>query len=237
MAEWVATGEFAVSTAPRNVETQFPEHLRPFFLDRAANLMRARRGQIILAEGSISTEVYMIVSGAVQISLFSLHGRETILAVMGPNMLFGEMAALDAEPRSANVAAIDDAVLAHMPGEDFRKLLAEVPVAGFWMAQQLAARVRSLTAKTFELANLPVSSRIQSELLRIGKEVTEDGETATIAKFPTHADLAARVGTHREAVTRELGLLAKEGLVTQSGRTCKLLSLSQLQQLFQRTQK
>lgn len=236
MVESVTTGDFVMSTASRNAETQFPAQLKSYFLERSETL-RIRRGQVILAEGSTSTEVYMIISGTVQISLFSLHGRETILSVMGPGMLFGEMAALDAQPRSANVAAIDDVVLAHMPGADFRAMLSEIPAAGFWMAQQLAARVRRMTEKTFELANLPVSSRIQSELLRMGKEVSKDGETATITQFPTHADLAARVGTHREAVTRELGLLAKEGLLSQSGRTCSLLSLSQLHQLFLRTQK
>ncbi len=225
-----------VTMATGDIETPFPAELRESFLLRS-NILRTRRGQIILAEGSTSDEVYLIMSGKVQISLFSLHGRETILRVMGPHMLFGELAALDAQPRSANVVALEETAIAHMAGVDFRAFLSEVPFAGFWMAQQLAARVRNLTEKTFELANLSVSSRIQSELLRMAKEVSRDGETATITTFPTHAELASRVGTHREAVTRELGLLAKEGMVSQAGRTFKLLSLTGLQQLLIRTQR
>ncbi len=223
-------------TAEADLETPFPPDLRESFLLRST-ILRTRRGQIILAEGSASDDVYLIVSGRVQISLFSLHGRETILRIMGPHMLFGELAALDAQPRSANVAAIEETAVAHMTGAEFRTFLSEVPFAGFWMAQQLAARVRNLTEKTFELANLSVSSRIQSELLRMAKEATTDGETATLTTFPTHAELASRVGTHREAVTRELGLLAKEGIVSQTGRTFRLLSLTGLQRLLIRTQR
>ena len=230
-----ATAAPATSSAGLDTEEPFPADLKEPFLARS-NALHVRRGQIILSEGSTSDDVYLIVSGKVQISLFSVHGRETILRVMGPGMLFGELAALDAQPRSANVAALEDTILAHLNGAAFRDFLSEVPVAGFWMAQQLAARVRNLTEKTFELANLSVSSRIQSELLRIAREVSGDGETAIIAEFPTHAELAARVGTHREAVTRELGLLAKEDIVSQSGRTLHILSLASLQNILARTQ-
>ena len=219
-----------------DAEEPFPAHLKEAFLSRSTPV-HVRRSQIILSEGSASDDVYLIVSGTVQISLFTMNGRETILRNMGPGMIFGELAALDAQPRSANVVALDDAVLAHLTGEAFRIFLSEVPVAGFWMAQQLSARVRNLTSKAFELANLPVNCRIQNELLRLAGEKDHDGETLTLDKFPTHAELAARLGTHREAVTRELGLLAKEGIVKQSGRTLRILSLPKLQIMQSRTQR
>jgi CRP-like cAMP-binding protein len=207
--------------------------LRDAYLARA-RLVKIRRGQIIIAEGSDSTEVYLICSGRVQISLFSPHGREVILREMGPNLIFGELAAIDRQARSANVVALEDSQLAHMRGEDFLLFLGEVPQAGLWMSQLLVARIRNLTARAFELATLPVAGRVHSELLRLARETGVEDDRLVIQPMPTHADLAARIGTHREAVTRELNLLAGEGIVHQSGRKVEILSVARLRALYDR---
>jgi CRP-like cAMP-binding protein len=207
--------------------------LRDAYLARA-RLVKIRRGQTIISEGSETTEVYLICSGRVQISLFSPHGREVIFREMGPNLIFGELAAIDRQARSANVVALEDSQLAHMRGEDFLAFLGEVPQAGLWMSQLLVARIRNLTARAFELATLPVAGRVHSELLRLARETGDEGDRPVIQPMPTHADLAARIGTHREAVTRELNMLAGEGILRQSGRKIEILSIARLQSLYDR---
>jgi CRP-like cAMP-binding protein len=211
----------------------FPVALRDAYLARA-RLIKVRRGQIIIAEGSETTEVYLIQSGRVQISLFSPHGREVILREMGRNLIFGELAAIDKQARSANVVAVEDSELALMRGEDFLDFLGAVPQAGLWMSQLLVARIRNLTARAFELATLPVAGRVHSELLRLARETGIEADRLEIQPMPTHADLAARIGTHREAVTRELNLLASEGIVRQSGRKVEILSVARLHALYDR---
>lgn len=218
----------------RDLEVTLPPALNDALRARGRQ-MPVRRGQIVIASDTQSTDVYLIVSGRVQISLLSSHGRETILRDMGPGRLFGELAAIDDQPRSANVVALDDSVLAVLSAPDFRDFLSNVPEAGFWMAQQLAGRVRNLTEKVFEMATMPVSHRLQSELTRLAIDAGIDDDRSIIAQVPTHADLAARIGTHREAVTRELGLLSNEGIVTQAGRKLTINSVSRLQALRART--
>ncbi len=214
-----------------HLDDVFPEDLVDSLLARSKRVHIKRR-QIVISEGSLSSEVFYIVRGRVQITLFSLHGRETILRDMGVGRIFGELAAIDDQPRSANVVALEDCELAMLTAPDFRDFLATVPRAGFWMAQQLARRVRDLTEKAFELATLPISSRLQSELVRHCLEIGVENDRCVIKGAPTHAEFAARIGTHREAVTRELGLLAHEGLVVQTGRTLTVLSISRLQALL-----
>ncbi len=102
------------------------------------------------------------------------------------------------------------------------------------MVTQLAARVRSLSDKSVELASQPVAARLVGELLRLAEAHAAGADRAEIARLPTHADLAARIGTHREAVTRELRLLAKEGLVVQTGRRLTVASRAGLAALHQR---
>jgi CRP-like cAMP-binding protein len=214
-------------------EGPFPADLRDAYLARAQRI-KVRRDQTIISEGSDSTEVYLICKGRVQISLFSLHGKEVILREMGPHHIFGELAAIDRQPRSANVVAVEDSVLAHMRGEQFVEFLGVVPQAGLWMSQLLVARIRNLTSRAFELATLPVAGRVQSELLRLAREADVSSDRLVIHPMPTHSDLAARIGTHREAVTRELNLLAKEGILRQLGRRVEIMSVARLHALYDR---
>jgi CRP/FNR family cyclic AMP-dependent transcriptional regulator len=212
----------------------FPEALCAEFL-RRAQLQRIRKGQMVVGEGTDATEVYLILSGQVRFSLVSIHGREMILRDFGPGHIFGELAAIDGLPRSASAVALDDCQLARMSGAAFVNFLGEVPRAGLWMAQQLVRRVRDLTNRAFELATLPVAARLQTELLRLalaGECPAPD--RAIIRPMPTHADLAARIGTRREAVSRELSILAHEGLVVQSGRSLEVLSINRLRTLLDR---
>ena len=212
--------------------TTLPAALSDAFLTRARSL-KVRRQQIVIAEGSESTEVYLVQSGKLRISLAAANGREVLLRDLGPGAIFGEMAAIDRTPRSASVAAVEDSLLACLRGDEFVRFLGDVPQAGLWMTRQLTALVRNLTEKTSELATLPVAGRVQRELLRLAV-AGSNGDHAVIQPMPTHAEIAARIGTHREAVTRELNLLAQEGILTQSGRRAEIVSLARLHALYAR---
>jgi len=210
-----------------------PGPLIDAFMARA-RLSKARRGQIVIAEGSETSDVYLIRTGKVQFSLFSPQGREVILRELTADRIFGEAAVIDGLPRSVSAIAREDSTLAQMRGEEFLDLLETVPGAALWMSRMLGARVRSLTERAFELATLPVAGRVQSELLRLARESGAAGDQAAIDPLPTHAELAARIGTHREAVTRELNLLAADGILRQSGRRVDILSTKRLQSLYDR---
>jgi CRP-like cAMP-binding protein len=75
--------------------------------------------------------------------------------------------------------------------------------------------VRLLSARVFEFSALAVRNRIHAELLRLAREHMDAGNTAAISPSPTHADIASRISTHREAVTREYHNLSESGLIEQ----------------------
>lgn len=214
-------------------DTILPPDLRDAFLARAGSF-KLRKRQILIAEGADSTDVYLILSGKLRISVSAANGREIALRELGPGAIVGEMAAIDGGLRSASVSAVEDSGLARLRGSEFRRYLGEVPEAGLWMIRQLAARVRNLTDTATGLATLPVAGRVQRELLRLAAAAGSDGDHVVIQPMPTHAEIASRIGTHREAVTRELNLLALEEILKQSGRRAEILSLSKLQALYGR---
>ncbi len=221
---------------PNNAGVILPEDLQEIFI-RRARAMTVQKGQVVLSEGARGNDVFLIVSGHVQVSRFSRHGREVILAQMGPGEIFGEMAAMASRARTATVTALEISRLAMMGGGDFNLMLAEEPRMELWLARLLVRRVEELNERVFELSTKQVAARVQSELLRLAAatpEASAGRDMVSIAQLPTHADLAARIGSHREAVSRELSTLAKQGLVRQQGRRLDVISISALKALHAR---
>jgi CRP/FNR family transcriptional regulator, cyclic AMP receptor protein len=182
-------------------------------------LVKSRRGNDVVAAGDTSNQVYLLLEGRVQIRLLMHSGTEAILRDLNPGDFFGELAALDDGPRSAWAVALSDCVLARISGEAFRALVTEVPAAATWMQQRLVAQIRDLTHRWFELNVLQVRSRLHCELARMCG-ASED--SVILDPAPSHAELAARIGTHREAVTREIGFLSRSGILEQEGKRRRL---------------
>jgi CRP-like cAMP-binding protein len=87
------------------------------------------------------------------------------------------------------------------------------PVVAKALLPHLVTKIRVLTARVYEFSTLAVSNRIQAELLRLARLGERGGKSARIAPAPTHTEIASRVSTHREAVTREFARLSRAGLI------------------------
>src|SRR6185295_8965030 len=81
------------------------------------------RGETILDKGSGTRDVFFVMKGSVAVVTFSPAGREVTLATVKPGEFFGELAAIDGQPRSASVTAIEKTDLAMMPPEVFTELI------------------------------------------------------------------------------------------------------------------
>jgi CRP-like cAMP-binding protein len=104
-----------------------------------------------------------------------------------------------------------------MPAAAFQKLLLTEPRVAQAMLPQLVTKIRALTKRVYEFSTLAVNNRIQAELLRLASLAPKDGRSARIVPAPTHAEIASRVSTHREAVTRELNRLSRIDIIERKG--------------------
>ncbi|MBK1662386.1 Crp/Fnr family transcriptional regulator [Paracraurococcus ruber] len=194
---------------------RFPllREVSPDLLQDAARQARWRKvqpGEVVIDYDDASDDVFLILSGTVRVAVHSANGQEVILGEFGAGELFGEMAAIDGLPRSANVTAVHSAVLCCLPRTVFLDLVLKAPAAGLGLLRLLVSRLRLLDARNVELAVLPVRHRLVAELLRLGRP-REDGQLRVSPPPPQHV-LAARIGARREAVSRELSAMSREGL-------------------------
>lgn len=101
------------------------------------------RNEVVFQEGSRGREMYVVYSGQVRISKKDSSGQETILALLGPGEIFGEMALIDQEPRSATVTVVeDDTKLVVLDRARFMYLLRNEPEFALIVMDILCQRVR-----------------------------------------------------------------------------------------------
>ena len=178
-------------------------------------------------------DVYFLASGVARVMIYSRAGKAVAFRTLEAGDIFGELAAIDHAPRSARVEASSPCVVARLPAEVFRQAMREQPCVMEAVTRHLVAQIRDLTARVFAFSTLSVKTRIQSEILRLACDPADEAAPVLIRRFPTHSDLAVRVSTHREAVTREIGRLARHGILRRRGRDLEILDAAALRTMVQ----
>ncbi|MDB5900299.1 MAG: transcriptional regulator, Crp/Fnr family [Ramlibacter sp.] len=207
--------------------------LPPDRLSRLAAQCRWKRfaaGQVIVSRHAPSGDVHLIVDGRVRIHVYSSDGREVLFTHTQEGGIVGDLAAVDGGLRTADAHASSAVLCATLSAEDFRQLLHEERSVEEKYVRYLVGLVRSLTNHVIELSTLGVQNRIRAEMLRLAQGQAEAGQ-AKLQPAPRHADLAARVGTSREQVTRELSALTRQGLLQKSGGALLVTDVRGLQAL------
>ena len=200
---------------------------------RRCSWRRYEQGEPIVDYLDASDDVFFVTAGEVCVTIYSLAGKAVSFRNLVTGDIFGEYAAIDGEPRSASVEARTGCLIASMPAKEFRKLLKNEPVVAQAVIRALVRNVRTLTKRVYEFSTLAVNNRIQAELLRLASLAPREGKGARLDPAPTHADIASRVSTHREAVTRELNRLSRIGLIERQHGTLMVSDLDRLAAMLQ----
>jgi CRP/FNR family cyclic AMP-dependent transcriptional regulator len=190
-------------------------------------------GSAIVGYQDTSRDVCFIVRGHVRVVIYSSSGKAVTFREMKAGEMFGELAAIDGQARSASVEAIDACLIALMTPDVFWELVTSEPSFARAVLLHLNGLVRSLSARIFEFSTLAVQNRIHAELLRLAGEGVASGGVVVIAHPPTHSEIASRISTHREAVTRELGRLSKLGIIERRGTALKVRDIERLARMVQ----
>ena len=186
---------------------------------------RARNSQILSVRDE-TNDVFFILAGRIQVKNYSEHGRELILSEIGAGQIFGEFSALDGLPRSASVVAMEESVVARMKATDFVALLRSDFELTLRLLRILTGKARGLSDRIFDLIAHNARDRICFELARLAATGVREGDRVMIRPAPTHYEIAARIGSHREAVTRELNHLVSRGYVELGRRHVVIVDLA-----------
>lgn len=185
-------------------------------LDQRCHWREFAPGEMIFDHNDTSNDVNFIASGEVRVIVRMIEGREFIFNDYMPGTFFGELSAIDGGQRSANVTALRRSVMCIMPANVFQDIAKKNPDVAWRVMEKMAALIRMLSIRLSEFTFLQAKQRICAELLRSAKpRKGHDGELI-ISPPPIQRDIADKVSSRREVVSRELKLLERDLIVKKS---------------------
>lgn len=182
----------------------------------------------ILVQQHLTTELYFVLDGEVRVNMLAASGRQITYQILGAGEMFGEVSAVDGQGRSASVAAESDCRLAVVDRHDVLQLLSTTPELALIILQRFARLSRWLTNKVYEYHTFDVKGRVYSELLRLDSMHSSETDEFEISD----KDMASRVGTTRENVTRIYSALRGLSLLERTHGHVRLCNRSALEQLL-----
>ena len=108
----------------------------------ATNVRELALGDVVFREGDTGAEMYGVISGSVQ-----LQHRGQVLAVIGPDGTFGELAIIDHAPRSLDAVVAEPTSIAVIDERTFLYLVHETPTFALSVMRSLTSRIREIDAQ------------------------------------------------------------------------------------------
>lgn len=172
-------------------------------------------GQYLFLEGEPARGLYLVGRGSVKIFKTSSSGREVMLALIPAPSSVAEVPLFDGAPYPASAVATEKSVILFLDSKDFQHLCHQFPAIPMQCLRVAGRRLRQLVGTIERISFGSIRQRLAAHLL----EYAGDEFTLPV----THQELASRLGTVREVVTRNLGRFQAEGLVEVAGRSIKVL--------------
>lgn len=186
---------------------------------RLTRRRKYRKDEVIFHENEAGDTLFIILHGRVKVAIFGDDGKEVTLSILSEGDFFGEMSLLDSEPRSATTIAEEECELLALQRDDFTRAMAEDPGVSAALIQVLADRLRKANHQISTLALLDVYGRVARVIQELAEEEgrrLKDGRV--VVRRPTHMDIAHRIGSSRETVTRMMRDLEQNGHIETQGR-------------------
>jgi CRP/FNR family cyclic AMP-dependent transcriptional regulator len=194
-------------------------------LEQLGSVRHYKHGDVLFHQGDDAGAVLVLISGHVKAAMLN-DGREVILAFPGPGELLGELSAIDGEPRSGTVRAIDDVEALVISGSAFRAFLERRPRIALVLLRSVIARLRTADRQRVDYAVNDVVVRVAGRLVELcDRYGSEDGAGIDIGLSITQDELAAWAGASREAVAKAMALLRTLGWVQTERRRILVLDL------------
>jgi CRP/FNR family transcriptional regulator len=203
------------------------------YVDLASRIRRepVRRADVLFDEGDAGTALYVVLTGKVKITRTAADGRETVLAVLGPSEVFGELSLFDGRPRTATAVAMERGEVAVLGADELDDWLAGRPGVARALLRVLAERLRQTNDAMSDLVFVDVPGRVAKALLSLAErfgELPVEGGGSRVTHGLTQEELAQLVGASRETVNKALADFASRGWLRLDGKAVVLLDRERL---------
>lgn len=179
-----------------------------------ARLVPYPAGAEIFSKGVAGDSMMAVLKGHVRISAPSAEGKEVIFNIMGPGEVFGEIALLDGDERTADAVAMTDCELLTVDRRSFLPLLERRPDLCIRLLVLLCERLRRTDEQVEDALFRHLESRLAKGLLRLASEHGTGERGALRIGFElSQGELASIVGGSRESINKHLRAWQRRGII------------------------
>jgi CRP-like cAMP-binding protein len=196
-------------------------------LAERAKIRNVDSGAIIFSKGDAGTALFAVCSGTVEVIAPSIDGKSAVFNLITEGEIFGEIALLDGQPRTANAVAFTDCKLMVIERRDFLPLLRSQPDLTIRLVELLCSRLRRTTEQVEDLMFLDLRGRLVKTLLRLTEMAKPERRIAI-----SQSDLSQIVGLSREMINRQLQIWAKNGWIKLERRGITVLAPGTLSRII-----
>jgi CRP-like cAMP-binding protein len=170
--------------------------------------------QVVFRQGEPGREMFIVISGRLKASVTSEDGKELSFFIFHENDIFGELALLDGERRSATVTAIGPCQLLVLHHADFQQLLKQHQIIGLRLLSLLAGRVRATTSLYESSVFVEIPGRLASKLLELGEEYGVESDDGVLIDLKlSQYELGTLINASRESVNKQLKTWEGQGII------------------------
>ena len=200
-------------------------------LFKYAKILNLRRGATIFSRGDGGDRLYAVRKGTVRISISSSDGRGATLNLIKANEIFGEIALLDGQMRTANAVAHTDCELLAIERRDFLPFLEQQPKLAFNFIQLLCTRLRWTSEQVEHVMLSDLSSRLAKTVIALINTDTDGPDPDGAVITATQREISEMVGATRESVNKELRRWSKQSWIELDQGTIRVLDREALAEL------
>jgi CRP/FNR family transcriptional regulator, cyclic AMP receptor protein len=180
----------------------------------SARTSQYRKGNSIFAKGAPGTTLMAILSGTVRINSTSVDGHDLIYALLSAGETFGEIALFSGGNRTADAIAESDCKLLAIDRSSFTAFLTRHPEVSLRLLDILACRLRDKDNQLEDILFSNLRSRLARLMLQeIATAQSLGGRGAALRRRISPTEVAARLGSARESVSRQLAAWRKNGML------------------------
>ncbi|BBY02554.1 CRP-like cAMP-activated global transcriptional regulator [Mycobacterium seoulense] len=183
----------------------------------------------VFTQGEPGVDLYIVLAGKVTIHQTATDGRETLITVLGPTDMFGELALFDPGPRTSTVTTLTDVTALRMDRRALRTWIAAYPDVAQQLLRVLARRLRRTNDTLCDLIFTDAPGRVAKQLLDLTSRFgTSTEKTLSVQLELTQKELAQLVGSSRETVNKALSDFTQRGWIYREGKTLVIVDQAKL---------